>query len=216
MSGFLSQNASIPVEEARLVLDSIADLYTRWMETNVPGEWHQPNASSNSSHHLGEEGQDDPSQGGPPPRCQGLRGETRSQGQGSQGSAGQYRGGQQRAIHPFRPPEDDESTSVTDDTIVEDDTAWIEFIHNRKKKSKGVAESWESDVLHDSCDEQLTAYIDEHPRTPPSPGAWDCWKPTWDDCKSRYASAFDRASNDWAVFRNDVYLTRPGRPQVTT
>ena len=42
---------------------------------------------------------------------------------------------------------------------------------------------------------------------------------TWDDCRSRYPSASDRAqfsSNDWAVFKNDVYLTRPGHPQPTT
>jgi hypothetical protein len=154
-----------------------------------------------------------------PPTCQGLRNGTRSQSQGSQGSAGQYGGGQQRAIHTFQPPEDDDSSSVTDDTIVEDDTAWIEFIHDWKRQGKGVAESWESDVLHDLCDEQLTAYIDEHARTPPSPGAWDSWEPTWSDCNSRYPSAFDRAqfsSNDWAVFKNDVYLTRPDHPQVTT
>jgi hypothetical protein len=220
MSGFLSQNASITVEAARLALDSIEDLYTRWMETNVPGKWRRPNASSNSSNPLGEEGQDGPSQGGPPPRRQGLRSVTRSQGEGSQISAGQYGGGQQRAIHPLQPLEDDGSSSVTDDTIVEDDTAWIEFIHNWQKQGKGIAESWESDVLHDSCDEQLAAYIDEHARTPPSPGAWDSWKPTWDDCKSRYpTTASDRAqfsSNDWAIFKNDVYLSRPNHPQVTT
>ena len=220
MSGFLSQNASITVEAARLALDSIQDLYIRWMEMNVPGEWRQPNASSNSSHPLSEEGQDGPSQSGPALRRQGLRSGTRSQGQGSQGSAGQHGGGQQRTIDPFKPPEDDDYSSVTDDTIVEDDTAWIEYIHNWQKRGKGVAENWESNVLHDSSDEQLAAYIDEHARTPPSPGAWDSWKPTWDDCKSRYPStASDRAqfsSNDWAAFKNDVYLSRPDHPQVTT
>ena len=119
-------------------------------------------------------------------------------------------------------PSDDDCSSVTDDTVVEDDTAWIEYIHNWQKQDKGVAESGELDVFHHngSCDEQLASYIDEDARTPPSPGAWDNWKPSWDDRKSRYPNASDRvqfSSNDWAVFKNDVYLTqRPDYPQVAT
>ena len=218
MSGFLSQIASITVEKARLALDSIEDLYTRWMETNVPGEWRRAKASSNSSHPPGEEGQDGPSQDGPHPRRQTLRSATRSQGQGSQASVDQYRGGRQRAIPSFRPPEDDDSSSFTDDTVVEDDTAWVEYIHNWQKHGEDVAESLESDVLNDSHDKQLAAYIKEHARTPPSPGVWDHWEPAWDEQKTRYSSQPDRAqfsSNDWAVFKNDVYLTRPGHPRVT-
>ena len=220
MYGYLSQSASITHEAASLALITIVQLYQKWTKAEVPAHWRKPDASSNSSHPPGEEGQDGPSQGGPPPRRHGLRSGTRSQGEGSQTSAGQYGGGQQRTNHPFKPPEDDDYSSVTDDTIVEDDTAWIEYIHNWQKQGKGVAENWESDVLHDSSDEQLAAYIDEHARTPPSPGAWDSWKLTWDDCKSRYPStASNRAqfsSNDWAAFKNDVYLSRPDHPQVTT
>ncbi|KAF8557059.1 hypothetical protein OG21DRAFT_1494986 [Imleria badia] len=218
MSGFLSQMLSITVEDARLALDSMEDLYTKWTETQGPEQLPGPNALSNPSHPPSEEGQDGPSQGGPPPRREGLRSGTRSQGQGSQASAGQHGGGQQRAIHPFQPPEDDDSSSVTDDTIVEDDTAWIEYIHNWQKQGEDVAESWELDVLNNSRDKQLSAYINEHARTPPSPGVWNRWEPAWDDRKSRYPSESDRAqfsSNDWAVFKNDVYLTRPDHPLVT-
>ncbi|KAF8557069.1 hypothetical protein OG21DRAFT_1482499 [Imleria badia] len=161
----------------------------------LPGrvtEWRGSYTSSNSPY-SSSEGQDGPSQGGPPPRREGLRSGTRSQGQGSQASAGQRAGGQQRAFHPFQPPEDDDSSSVTDDTIVEDDTAWIEYIHNWKKQGEEVADNWEPDELNNSCDKQLSAYIKEHARTLPSPGIWDRWEPAWNDRKSRYPSESDRA-----------------------
>ncbi|KAI9573775.1 hypothetical protein HD554DRAFT_2052527 [Boletus coccyginus] len=208
-----------PSSNALAMVIAIQRLYTAWTELQVPDHFYDTMGASNRFHRPSEEGQDDRSQGGPPPRRQGLKSTTRSRGQGSQASAGHYGRGQQRAVLPFQAPEDDDSSSVTDDTVVEDDSAWIEYIHNWQKQGKGVVESWESDVFHDSCDEQLAAYIDEHARTPPSPGAWDSWKPTWDDPKSRYPNASDRAqfsSNDWAVFKNDVYLTRPDDPQVTT
>lgn len=183
----------------------------------MPAQRDKPNASSNSSHPPGE-GQDGPSQGGPPPRREGLRSATRSQGQGSQASAGQHGGGQQQAIHPFEPPEDDDSSSVTDDTIVEDHTAWIGYIHNWQKQGEDAGDTWEPDELNNSRDKQLSAYMKEHARTPPSPDVWDRWEPAWNDRRSRYPNESDRAqfsSNDWAVFKNDVYLTRPDHPQVT-
>jgi hypothetical protein len=197
---------------------AVQRLYTAWTEVQIPDHFCDTIGTPNRFHRPSEEGRDDRSQGRSPPRRQVLRSTTRSRGQGAQASAGHYDGGQQRADLPFQPPEDDDSSSVTDDTVVEDDTAWIENIYNWQKQGKGVVESWESDVPHDSCDEQLVAYIDEHSRTPPSPGAWDSWKPTWDDRKLRYSSTSDRAqfsSNDWAVFRNDVYLTQTDLPQVT-
>ena len=193
-------------------------LYKAWTGVQVPGHFYDTVGIPKRLHDPSEEARDDASQGGPP-RRQGPSSATRSQGQGTSASAGHYEGGQQRGILPLQSPEDGDSSSVTDDTVVEDDTAWIEFIHNWQKQDEGVTESWESDVVHDSCDEQLAAYIDEHARTPPSPGAWDSWKPSWDDRKLRSPSAFDRAqfsSNDWAVFKNDLYLTRPNYPQVTT
>ncbi|KAF8550576.1 hypothetical protein OG21DRAFT_1499703 [Imleria badia] len=215
MSDYLSQSASITSDAANSALLATVQLYRNWLRAEVPTP---PNESSNSLHPPGEEGRDGPSQGGPPPRCEGLRSATRSQGQGSQASADQHGGGQQRASHPFQPPEDDDSSSVTDDTIVEDDTAWIEYIHNWQKQGEDIADSWEPDDLNNLRDKQLSAYIKEHARTPPSPGVWDCWESTWDDRKSRYPSESDRAqfsSNDWAVFKSDVYLTRPDHPQVT-
>ncbi|KAF8434133.1 hypothetical protein L210DRAFT_2670700 [Boletus edulis BED1] len=118
-----------------------------------------------------------------------------------------------------RPPAgqgQDDASSVSDDTVIEDDTDWIEYIHKWQKESDGVAGKWESGELHDSRDEQLTTYGDEHARTPPSPGVWDKWKPTWGS-RSRDPSISDRSrfsSNDWAVFKNDVYLTRLEYPQV--
>ena len=212
ISDFLFQNTSITPKSMLAMIN----LYRNWTNANVPTRPRRPRALSNSSHPPGEEGQDGPSQGRPPKR-EGLRSWTRSQGQDSQASADQYRGGQQRAIHPFQLPEDDDSSSVTDDTVVEDDTAWIDYIHNWQKEGEGVAQSLESDVLNDSHDKQLAGYIKEHARTPPSPGVWDHWEPAWDDQKTRYFSQSDRAqfsSNDWAVFKNDVYLTRPDHPQV--
>ena len=206
-----------PSSDAISMVVAIQRLYRAWTGVRVPDHFYDTAGTPKRFHRPSEEGQDDRSQGGPS-RRQGLRSATYSQGQGSQASAGHYEGGQQRAILPLQPPEDDDSSCVTDDTVVEDDPAWIEYIHNWQKQGDGVGESWESDVLHDSCDEQLAAYIGEHARTPPSPGAWDSWKPTWDDRKSRYPSASDRAqfsSNDWAVFKNDVHLTRPDHPQVT-
>ena len=78
---------------------------------------------------------------------------------------------------------------------------------------------WEPDVLDDSRDEQLTAYDNEHARTPPPPpGAWDSWKPAWDSRRSKHFTASDRSrfsSNDWAVLKNNVYLVRPEHPQTT-
>ena len=212
MRYFLSQGLLVPVEDAMLALETISDLYTTWIETNVPDEWRRPKVSSSSSYPPGEEGRNGPSQSGPHPRRQTLRSATRSQGQGNLASINQYSGGPQRAIHPFQPPEDDDSSSVTDDTVVDDDTAWIDYIHDWQKEGEGVADSLESNVLNDSHDKQLAAYIKEHARTPPSPGVWDRWELAWDDQKTRYPSRSDRAqfsSNDWAVFKNDVYLTRP-------
>ncbi|KAI9573777.1 hypothetical protein HD554DRAFT_2310386 [Boletus coccyginus] len=197
---------------------AIQRLYRAWMGVQVPDHFYDTIGTPKRFHHPSDEGRDDHSQGGAP-RRQGPRSATRSGNQGTQASAGHFDGGQQRAVLPFQAPEDDDSSSITDDTVVEDDTAWIEYIHNWQKQGKSVAESWGSDMFHDSCDEQLAAYTDEHARTPPSPGAWDSWKPTWDGRKSRYPSASDRAqfsSNDWAAFKNDVYLTRPNDPQVTT
>ena len=198
-------------------LAMVIGLYTAWTELQVPDHFSNTIEASNRFHRPSEEGQDDRSQGGPPPRRQGFRSATRSHGQGSGASGGHYDRGQKRGVIPFQPPEYDDCSSVTDDTVVEDDTAWIEYIPNWQKQGKGVAESGDSDVFDDLRDEQLAAYIGEHARTPPSPGAWDSWKPNWDDRKSRYPDASDRSqfsSNDWAVFKNDVYLTKPD--QVTT
>ena len=210
-----------PSSNAISMVITVQRLYRAWTGVQVPDHFYDTIGTPNRSHRPSEEGRDDRSQGGPPPRRQGLRSTTRSQGQGTPASASHYEGGQQRAILPLQPPEDDDSSSVTDDTVVEDDTAWIEFIHNWQKQGEGVTESLDSHKLHGSCDEQLAAYIDEHARPPPSPDAWDSWKPTWDDRKLRYRypSVSDRAqfsSNDWAVFKNDLYLTRPDHPQVTT
>ena len=194
---------------------AMQDLYRAWTGVQVPDHFYDTIGTPKWFHRPSDEGRDDCSLS-EPPRRQGLRSATRSQGQGSQVSADHYEGGQERAILLLQPPEDDDSSSVTDDTVPEDDTAWIEYIHSWQKQSEGTAGSLESDVLHDSCDGQLAAYIDEHARTPPSPGARDSWKPTWDDRRSRSPSASDRAqfsSNDWAVFKNDVYLSRPGHPQ---
>ncbi|KAI9566854.1 hypothetical protein HD554DRAFT_2272926 [Boletus coccyginus] len=130
-----------------------------WM--GVPDHFYDTIGTPNKFHRLSDEGRDDHSQGGPP-RCQGLRSATRSQGQGTQVSAGYYEGGQKRAIHPLQPPDD----------VTLYDTAWIKYIHNWKKQDEDVVGSWELDVLHDLCDEQLAAYINEHACTPPSPGAW--------------------------------------------
>ncbi|KAG6370803.1 hypothetical protein JVT61DRAFT_11011 [Boletus reticuloceps] len=124
--------------------------------------------------------------------------------------------GTSKRAHPPSGQGQDDASSVTDDTVVEDDTDWIEYIHKWQKESDGVAGKWESGELHDSRDEQLTAYGDEHARTPPSPGVWDSWKPTWGS-RSRDPKISDRSqfsSNDWAVFKNDVYLTRLEYPQV--
>ena len=197
MIPFLSQ--IVPASsDAISMLISIQRLYRIWTGVQVPDHFYGTVGTPKRFHDSSEEARDGASQGGPP-RRQGPRNATRSQGQGTSASVDHYEGGRQRGILPLQPPEDDDSSSVTDDTVVEDDTAWIEFIHNWQKQSEGVTESWESDVLHDSCDEQLAAYIDEHARTPPSPGAWDSWKPTWDDRKLRHPNASDRAqfsSND--------------------
>ena len=209
-----------PLSDALLMMFTIQRLYRAWTEVQVPEQFSGTSGTLNRFHRRSqaEGGRDDHSQGGPP-RRPGLRSATRrSQGQVS---PGHYEGGQQRAILPLQPPEDDDSLSITDDTVLDDDTAWIEHIHSWQKQGEegGVAESEESGVPLDSCDGQLAAYIEEHARTPPSPGVWDSWKPAWDDHGSRYPSASDRAqfsSNDWAVFKNDVYLTRPGHPRVTT
>ena len=207
-----------PSSNAPAMVVAIQRLYRVWTGVQVPDHFYGTIGTPKRFRPSSDEGQDDRSQGGPP-RRQGLRSTTRSQGQESQVSGGHYEGGRQRANLPLHPPEDDDSSSVTDDTVFEDDTTWIEYIHNWQKQGEGVAEGWKLDVPHDSCDGQLAAYIDEHARTPPSPGVWDSWKPTWDDRRSRYPSASDRAqfsSNDWAVFKNDAYLTRPGHPQPTT
>ena len=207
-----------PSSNALAMLIAIQRLHSAWTGVQVPDHFYDTVGTPKRFHDPSEEARDDGSQGGPP-RRQGPRSATRSQGQGTSTSAGHYEGAQQRGILPLQPPEDDDSSSVTDDTVVEDDTAWIEFIHNWRKQGESVTESWKSDVVHDSCDEQLAAYIDEHARTPPSPGAWETWKPTWDDRKLRYPSASDRAqfsSNDWVVFKNGLYLTRLDHPHVTT
>ncbi|KAF8123427.1 hypothetical protein EV363DRAFT_1356446 [Boletus edulis] len=110
----------------------------------------------------------------------------------------------------------DDSSSITDDTVVEDDSDWIEYIHKWQKESDSAAGKWESGELNGSYDEQLAAYIEEHARTPPSPGIWNSWKPTWGS-PLRDPKIYDRprfSSNDWAVFKNDVYLIRSEYPQV--
>ena len=118
------------------------------------------------------------------------------------------------------PLEDDNSSSVTDDTVEDDDTTWIDYIYNWKKQLEsrfGTADTRESDVLNNSYDEQLASYADEHARTPPSLGALDSWKSAWDDHHSTDPNLSDRSrfsSNDWAVFKNGVYLTRQEHRQV--
>ncbi|KAF8434167.1 hypothetical protein L210DRAFT_3506796 [Boletus edulis BED1] len=216
MVSFLQQ--MVPREDdAGDMLDDILRLYIAWTEANIPADYCNLIGTSKRARPPSEGGQDDRSQHDPPPKREGLRSATRSQGQGSQGAADRYAGGQQRAILPFQPTEEDDASSITDDTVVEDDTDWIEDIHKwQKESSDGVAGKWESGELHDSHDEQLTAYVDEHARTPPSPGVWDSWKPTWGS-PSRDPKIADRSrfsSNDWAVFKNDVYLTRLEYPQV--
>ncbi|KAF8434175.1 hypothetical protein L210DRAFT_3554295 [Boletus edulis BED1] len=198
------------------VLHGIQLLHEAWTEVDVPADYRNLIGISKRARPPSEGGQDDRSQHDPPPKREGLRSATRSQGQGSQGAADRYAGGQQRAILPFLSPEEDDSSSITDDTVVEDDTDWTEYIHKWQKESDGVAGKLDSGELHDSRDEQLTAYGDEHARTPPSPGVWDSWKPTWGS-PSRDPKIADRSrfsSNDWAVFKNDVYLTRLEYPQV--
>ncbi|KAF8434173.1 hypothetical protein L210DRAFT_3554279 [Boletus edulis BED1] len=217
MIKFLKQMAP-PKYHAFDMLNDIQELYEAWTKANIPADYCNLTGTSKRARTPSEGGQDDRSQHDPPPKREDLRSATRSQGQGSQGAADRYAGGQQRAILPFRPPEDseDDSSSITDDTVVEDDTDWIEYIHEWQKESDGVAGKWESGELHDSRDEQLTAYSDEHARTPPSPGIWNSWKPTWGS-PSRDPKISDRSrfsSNDWAVFKNDVYLTRLEYPQV--
>ncbi|KAF8550575.1 hypothetical protein OG21DRAFT_1499702 [Imleria badia] len=184
MRRFLSQNASMTVGDAMSTLVSMFDLYVSWIKAKVPTQWRKHYTPSNPPHPPGGEGRDDPSQGG------------QSSGSISVGL-------------PFHPPEDDDSSSesVTDDTVEEDDTAWIEYIQNWQKQVDsgcGTAERWALGVLNDS-------YVDEHARTPPPPGSWDSWKPAWDDNHEAYPSASERSelsSNDWAVFKKDVYLTR--------
>ena len=200
-------------------LELIDHLYLKWMAASIPAEWRKKVTSSNPRP-PGAAEQDNHSQDGHPPRRQGLRSATRSQGQGSQVSAGQHNGGQQRAIIPFQAPADDDSSSVSDSTIVEDNTAWIDYIHEWQKQGQDAAapKMWEPDVLDDSRDEQLAAYDNEHARTPPPPGAWDSWKPAWDSRRSKHFTASDRSrfsSNDWAVLKNNVYLVRPEHPQTT-
>ncbi|KAF8123417.1 hypothetical protein EV363DRAFT_1455445 [Boletus edulis] len=199
------------------MLNDIQELYKAWTRANIPADYCNLIGTSKRARPPSEGGHDDRSQHDPPPKREGLRSATRSQAQGSQGAADRYAGGQQRAILPFRPEDsEDDSSSITDDTVVEDDTDWMEYIHKWQKESDGVAGKWESGELHDSRDEQLTAYSDEHARTPPSPGVWDSWKPTWGS-PSRDPKIADRSrfsSNDWAVFKNDVYLTRLEYPQV--
>ncbi|KAF8434154.1 hypothetical protein L210DRAFT_3649327 [Boletus edulis BED1] len=217
MVSFL-QEMLLPEDRVPNMLNDMLRLYRAWTKANIPADYCNLTGTSKRTRPPAEGGQDDRSQHDPPPKREGLRSATRSQGQGSQGAADRYAGGQQRAILPFRPPEDseDDSSSITDDTVVEDDTDWIEYIHTWQKESDGVAGKWESGELHDSRDEQLTAYSDEHARTPPSPGVWDSWKPTWGS-PSRDPKISDRSrfsSNDWAVFKNDVYLTRLEYPQV--
>ena len=152
-------------------------LHRAWTEVQVPEQFNDTAGTLNRFDRRSEGGRDNRWQGGPP-RRQGLRSATRSQGQGTQFLAGHYEEEQQRAILPWQPHEDDGSSSVTDDTVFEDDTDWIEYIHSWRKQGEGVAERWESDIPHDSCDGQLAAYIDEDPRTPPSSGVWDSWKST--------------------------------------
>ena len=216
----LTLSQMVSLSDALAMVVAMQRLYREWSKVDVPKQFYDTIGTLKRFHRPSDQGRDDRSQGGPPTR-QGLRSATRSQGQGSQVSAGHYERGQQRAILPFQPPEEDDSSSVTDDTVFEDDTAWIEYIHNWQRQGEDVAESQELDVVHedDSCDEQLDAYSDERSRTPPSPGVWDSWKSIWDDHRSRRPNASDRAqfsSNDWAVFKNDVYLTRPGHPLSTT
>lgn len=190
-----------PSIDAFEMVVTMQSLYAAWTEVQVPDDFDMVGTLDR----LGpssEGGRDDGSQRGSPPRRRSQRSAARSR---TQGSTGHYDGGQQRAIYAL------EDSSVTDDTIVEDDIAWIEGIDNWRKEGEDVGESGGSEVLDRSCDEQLAAYIDEHARTPPSPDAWNSWKPAWDGRKSRQPSAFERAkfsSNDWAVFKNGVYLTR--------
>ncbi|KAG6370827.1 hypothetical protein JVT61DRAFT_11039 [Boletus reticuloceps] len=51
------------------------------------------------------------------------RSPTRSLRQGSQGGASHHAGGQQRSVFPFQPPEDDDSSFVSEDT----DSAGIQW-----------------------------------------------------------------------------------------
>ncbi|KAG6370779.1 hypothetical protein JVT61DRAFT_10981 [Boletus reticuloceps] len=108
-------------------------------------------------------------------------------------------------------PFDHHNSSSITDTVIEDNTDWIEYIHMlQKESSDGMAEKWELRKLHDSHDDQLTAYVDEHARTPPSPGpVWDSWKATWGSCSwdPKISDWSWFSSNDWAVFKNNVYLT---------
>ena len=210
----ITLSQTVPHSDAFAMVVAMQRLYREWSKVDVSKEFYNTMGMLKRFHRLSDAGRDDRSQGGPP-RRQVLRSATRSQGQGSQVSPSYYEGGQQQATLPFQP---DDSSSVTDDTVFDDDTTWIEYIHSWQKQGEGVAESCESDVPHDSCDGQLAAYINEHARTPPSPGVWDSWKSIWDDHRSRRPNASDRAqfsSNDWAVFKHDVHLTRPGCPQFT-
>ncbi|KAF8123440.1 hypothetical protein EV363DRAFT_1300414 [Boletus edulis] len=170
------------------VLDATQRLYEAWTAVDVPAEYHNLVGISKRARPPSEQRQDERSQHECPQKRQGLiRSMTRSQGQDSQVAADRYAGGQQRADLPFRRPEEDGFSSITDDTVVEDDNDWIEYIHKWQKESDGAAGGREY-----SRDEQLTAYIDEPARTHPSSSVWDCWKPAWDS-RSLYPNFSDRS-----------------------
>ena len=120
--------------DALAMVFAMQGLYTAWTEVDVPKQFYDIIGTPKRFHRPSDEERDDRSQGGPL-RRQGLRSATRSQGQGSQVSPSYYEGGQQRATLPFQ---SDDSSSVTDDSVFDDDTDWIECIHSWQSKARAL------------------------------------------------------------------------------
>ncbi|KAF9240199.1 hypothetical protein BU15DRAFT_61536 [Melanogaster broomeanus] len=87
-----------------------------------------------------------------------------------------------------------------------EDATWIKGIYHWRKEGRAASEGdWDPIVVNDG---QVATYVEECARTPPPPEAWCEWQPKVlsEDGKSIDTSKF--SSNDWAFWRDDVFLPR--------
>lgn len=105
-----------------------------------------------------------------------------------------------------------DSSSISEESIIpdgtySDDALWAKKIFRWASKGAEEAQSnggWETKLVNDK---QVWRYQQEPVRDPPPADSWHGWRPSWKKKGRSWADSSLFSSNDWAAYRNNVYLT---------